>query len=330
MSLVDEIDLKVFSGNGGDGVVRWSKSRSNPKGGPSGGNGGRGGDVIIRGVRDVLLLGKYRGRTTFRAENGKAGGKKSLHGANGKNVIIDLPVGSVVSVYKEGGDSENRTKVFEVLKEGEEHVVLKGGVGGFGNEHFKSSRNVRPTESTKGKPGERAVLKVELRLIADIGLVGFPNAGKSSLLNVLTNAKAKVGNYAFTTLDPNLGNYFGYIIADIPGLIEGASEGRGLGHKFLRHVSRTKALVFCISVEQDDHFSAYRALMDELLQYDPKLANIPSIIALTKTDLLPSTEVAALAREMAVRGARVLPISTYDEDSVKTFGDAIVEFVQSL
>ncbi|MAZ67402.1 GTPase ObgE [bacterium] len=316
MSLVDEIDLEAFSGKGGDGVVRWLAL----KGGPAGGDGGKGGDVVIRGVRDILLLGKYRGNTTFRAGDGKPGGKQSLHGSNGKDVVVDLPVGSVVRV----GEKE-----YELLEEGDEQVVLKGGAGGFGNEHFKSSRNVRPMQSTEGKPGMHATLKVELRLIADIGLVGFPNAGKTSLLNALTNARAKVGNYEFTTLDPNLGDYFGYIIADIPGIIEGASEGRGLGHKFLRHISRTKALIFCISVEQDDHFSVYRALLDELSQFDPNLLEIPSMIVLTKTDLASEGEVASSLGALEASGKQVLPVSVHEEASVKSLGDSIVAFVRA-
>ena len=273
MKFVDEIVLEATSGNGGDGVVRWDNSRNNPKGGPAGGNGGRGGDVVLRAVRDINLLSKYRSNTTFTAQNGKDGGGRNLHGHDGPDVVIALPVGSIVN------------REHELLEEGQEITILKGGQGGLGNTHFKSSRNVTPKESTKGKKGESLELHVELRLIADIGLVGFPNAGKSSLLNALTNAKAKVGDYPFTTLDPNLGDFHGYIIADIPGIIEGASSGKGLGHKFLRHISRTKSLIYCISAEQDDPVGQISAISEELGLYDKSLLSIPKMIVVTKFDL---------------------------------------------
>lgn len=321
MTFVDEIILHAKAGNGGDGVVRWSKSRSNPKGGPAGGNGGRGGDVIIRGVRNAGLLEKYRGDTTFHAEDGESGSKNSLHGRNGEPIVIDLPVGSLVRL-------QAKEKVFELLTEGEEHVILKGGVGGFGNEHFKSSRNVTPMESTNGKPGEEDVLEVELRLIADVGLVGFPNAGKSSLLNALTNAKAKVGNYAFTTLDPNLGDYHGYIIADIPGIIEGASEGRGLGHKFLRHISRTKSLIFCISVEQDDPISAFRTLQSELFAFDEEFRNSRFMIALTKVDLGETEEeVTEKLKNLQKIAPEVIPVSIEQPDALRAFEKRLSAFL---
>ena len=322
MNFVDEIDLEVISGDGGGGVVRWNQTRRNQKGGPNGGDGGRGGDVLIKGVRDSSLLGKYRGNTLFSAGHGGNGGQNSLHGEDGEDKIILLPIGSIVHLKEKG-------TTFELMNE-EEIVVLKGGRGGLGNEHFKSSRNVTPTESTEGKSGESDVLEIELKLIADLGLVGFPNAGKSSLLNSLTNSRAKVGNYAFTTLDPNLGDLFGYIIADIPGIIEGASEGRGLGHKFLRHINRTKALVYCISAERDDQIAAFRALLGELVKYDPLMEKLPFVILLTKTDLVSGEERNDMMKELKTLSDNVYSMSIHDEASVKTFSDNIVSFIQTL
>lgn len=321
MTLVDEIILYAKAGDGGDGVVRWNKSRSNQKGGPAGGDGGRGGDVIIRAVRNTALLEKYRGNTKFRAEDGGSGSKNSLHGKNGEPVIIDLPIGSIVRLPK-------KEKVFELLEEGEEHVLLKGGVGGYGNEHFKSSRNVKPMESTEGKVGEEDELQIELRLIADVGLVGFPNAGKTSLLNAITNTSGKVGNYAFTTLDPNLGDFHGYIIADIPGIIEGASEGRGLGHKFLRHISRTKSLIFCISVEQENPISAFRTLKDELLAFDSAFAEKDFFIALTKSDLAASeVDVAKAIEELQEVASEVVAVSVVTDEGTDSFVSYLSSFL---
>ena len=188
---------------------------------------------FIVAVRDVHILSKYKAKKSFVAGRGEDGGNKSLHGKNGANFVLELPVGSIITRT----DTDER---WQLTKEGEKIMLLKGGYGGFGNEHFKSSINTTPQEHKEGQDGERANFKIELELFADIGLIGLPNAGKSSLLNSLTNAQARVGDYAFTTLDPNLGDFYGYIIADIPGIIEGASEGKGLGVKFLRHIKRTK------------------------------------------------------------------------------------------
>ncbi|HEV8666726.1 MAG TPA: GTPase [Candidatus Paceibacterota bacterium] len=225
MAFVDELTFDAAAGKGGDGVVRWLHEKGKEYSGPSGGNGGNGGNVYMRAVRDLNLLARYRGEKRFDAPSGADGENSNRHGKGGDDMTIDLPIGSLVRNTATG-------EQYELLEEGEKIMILKGGRGGAGNAAFKSSVNITPEESTPGALGESATFTIELRIIADAGLVGLPNAGKSSLLNALTNAAAKVAPYAFTTLDPNLGALYGYIIADIPGLIEGASEGKGLGFRF--------------------------------------------------------------------------------------------------
>ncbi len=320
MKFIDEIILEACSGNGGDGVVRFSTARGKPKGGPSGGNGGNGGSVVVRAIRDVALLSKYRGNNKFKAEDGTPGGTGSLYGKNGSDVIINLPVGSVVTVGSTGSQ-------FELTKEGEEVKVLRGGTGGYGNEHFKSSRNVTPQEHTDGKLGSCTALYIELKLIADAGLIGFPNAGKSSLLNSLTRAHAKVGDYQFTTLDPNLGEVYGHILADIPGLIEGASEGKGLGDKFLRHIMRTNTLIHCISVEREDIESAYSAVRAELKAYNPELLDKQEIIVLTKVDLISQDKLDDFLLKAALLSDDVVAVSILDDESIKFLQDKLTKIL---
>jgi len=242
MAFIDEMKFHAHAGRGGVGVVRWRHEFSKEFSGASGGNGGRGGDVRVIAVRDLGILARYRNTKEFDAEKGEDGMKDSRHGRNGQDLVIDLPIGSIITDHRTG-------HTFQLLEEGENVRILKGGSGGLGNEYFKGSTNTTPMESTNGYDGEEGDFSVELELVADAGFIGLPNAGKSSLLNVLTNADAKVGSYAFTTLEPNLGALYNFVLADIPGLIEGASLGRGLGHKFLRHVRRTKILFHLISLE---------------------------------------------------------------------------------
>jgi GTP-binding protein len=272
MALIDEIKFYAEAGKCGDGVIRWRQEKFVPKGGPAGGDGGRGGDFYAVAVRDISILTKYKAKKSFKAEDGEAGGNKSLHGKNGEDFILELPIGSIISNIDTG-------EKWQLLEEGKKVLLLRGGYGGYGNEHFKSSINTTPKKANEGALGESGNFTVELMLFADIGLVGYPNAGKSSMLNMITKANAKVGDYAFTTLDPNLGDFYGYIIADIPGIIEGASEGKGLGLKFLRHIKRTKMLFHCLSLESTSLITDYKTIRKELKAYSEELAAKEGIYA---------------------------------------------------
>ena len=317
MGFIDELTINASAGKGGDGVVRWRHEKFKEFGGPSGGDGGRGGDVYVRAVRDVHLLSKYRHNPNFAAGNGGDGQKNDLHGADGEDLYIDIPIGSVVKNLKTG------TEV-SLVEEDESIKLLSGGRGGRGNASFKSSTNQRPEECTHGEPGESADFDIEIRLIADIGLVGLPSAGKTSLLNTLTNAKGKIGDYPFTTLEPNLGEFYGYIIVDIPGLIEGALDGKGLGHKFLRHIRRTRIIAHLVSLENEKPMEAYKTIRNEIKKYDEELAMKPEIIVLTKSDTVSAD--AADERRSAFEKvvSEVFVVSLYDDDSVKKLRDGLV------
>ena len=321
MAFLDEITIKAVAGKGGDGVVRWRREKFIARGGPNGGDGGKGGDVYIRAVRSLRVLDQYRSKREYEAQNGAPGDGRSFKGADGERLYIDFPVGSKVTMSPSG-------VVHELMKEGTEIKILQGGFGGFGNEHFKSSTNQAPKEATPGKPGEETELHVEVSLIADAGLIGFPNAGKSSLLNALTNATAKIGDYPFTTIDPNLGDLYGYIIADIPGLIEGASEGRGLGHKFLRHVSKTKVLVHLVSFEQQDMMQAYETVRGELEKYGRDLIDKEEIILLTKTDTVDAATIAVAQKKFEKLGKPVFVVTLFDEKIVKSFSDELIKLLK--
>lgn len=324
MALVDELTILARAGKGGDGVVRWLHLKGKEYSGPAGGNGGNGGDVYIRGVRDISLLGRYRGEKKFEAESGEDGQSYNRDGKGGEDLTIDLPVGSIVRNQSTG-------EVHELISEGQTILVLKGGRGGAGNAVFKSSVNVTPSESTPGIAGEEAELHIELRLIADAGFIGLPNAGKTSLLNALTGAQAKVGNYAFTTLDPNLGVLYGFVLADIPGLIEGASEGKGLGSKFLRHIARTKLLIHCVSLESENPMADYEAVRAEVSSFpDADLAQKQEVVVLTKSDAKTPSEIDALVAQFAKEGREVLAVTILDDASVKAFGDALVSTLRKL
>ncbi len=319
---IDELTLNIWAGRGGNGIVSWMHAKGLDHACPGGGDGGRGGNVYLLGVRDIGLLSEHRFVKDFIAQNGGDGMGDCMHGASGDDLTIKLPIGSVVTNTETGA-------FVEVLTE-EPIFFLKGGNGGYGNDHFKSSKNIRPRESTLGKPGEGGEFFVELKLLVDLGFVGLPNAGKSSLLNALTKAKAKIGSYQFTTLVPNLGDLYGFIIADIPGLIEGASEGKGLGHKFLRHISRTKMLLHCISCENKEPLKVYEMIRGELEKYDPDLLNKKEIILLTKTDLVDEETLKSYESLFKKTHEYIYSVSIIDDNSIKTLSDGLVKILRNL
>lgn len=315
---IDELTLLFKAGRGGDGVVRWRHEKGRDHAGPSGGNGGKGGDVYAIAVRDIGILSAYRNVKEFSAERGEDGSKDLKQGATGKDIEIKLPIGSRITNLS--------TKYsIELLKENEKVLLLKGGRGGLGNEHFKGSTNIRPKEFTLGEEGEEAYFHIELLLVVDVGIIGLPNVGKSSLLNTLTKAHSKVGDFPFTTLEPSLGSFYGLIIADIPGLIEGAAEGRGLGHKFLRHIERTKALMHCISAETEDPIAAYKVVRKELELYNKDMIKKPEVILLTKVDTVSNEEAEKKIKLLKNINKNVFPVSILDDKLVKDLGSFLTK-----
>lgn len=327
MAFVDEITFHAKAGNGGSGVVRWRHEKGKEFAGAAGGNAGPGGDVYVKAVRDINILARHKSTKQFSAGSGEDGKNWSKHGGAGKDCIIELPIGSVVKNLSTG-------RTIELLEEGKTSKILHGGRGGLGNEHFKASTNVRPEQSTDGQEGEEADFVVELNLIADAGLIGLPNAGKSSLLNALTNANAKVASYAFTTLDPNLGALpGGFILADIPGLIEGAAEGKGLGHKFLKHVKRTKLLVHLVSLENEDVVTTYDTVRKELEKFSDELLNKKEVIILSKTDTVDANKLSAAKKALAkhIKEEReILFVSILDDQSIKDLSEKLVKLLEGI
>ena len=284
-NFVDYVKLTIRSGKGGRGSTHLRREKYVPKGGPDGGDGGHGGNIIVRGNANLWTLQSFRFKKHFKAGNGGDGGGSRKSGISGEDVIVDVPLGTIVK------DTNTDTVFFEINDENTETILLKGGKGGRGNFHFKSPTNQTPRYSQAGLPGEELQITLELKVLADVGLVGYPNAGKSTLLSVLSDAKPKIADYEFTTLKPNLGivamsDYRSFVMADIPGIIEGASEGRGLGHYFLRHIERNSILLFMIPVDTKDVKKDFNVLRSELIKYNPELADKDFMIAFSKCDLM--------------------------------------------
>jgi GTPase len=306
--LIDEVSIKIRAGHGGKGKVAFNKNLMSL--GPAGGSGGLGGSVYATGVSDLSALGQFRYKKEFSAEDGQNGRDQFRDGHVGKDLVVKLPVGTVIHNLTTGVD-------IEIEKVGEQITLAAGGLGGKGNFQYKSSRNTSPKQSQPGLPGETFDLHLELKFIADVGFVGLPNVGKSSLLNKLTNARSKVANYAFTTLEPNLGVYYELILADIPGLIEGSSTGRGLGIKFLRHIERTKTLFHFISAESENPVKDYKTIRKELGAYNKALLEKPEHVFLTKSDLLSPAELKERLIALKKIDSNVIAISIEDPESIK-------------
>ncbi len=284
-NFVDYVKINLTSGDGGAGSRHFYRAKGIPKGGPDGGDGGRGGHIILRGNRNLWTLLQFKYKKHIRAEPGQRGSENNKTGSSGNDVILDVPLGTIAR------DAETNEFLVEVTKHDEEYILLEGGRGGQGNTHFKSSTNQSPDYAQPGEAGTEGWYILELKVLADVGLVGLPNVGKSTLLSVVSAAKPEIANYEFTTIVPNLGmvqyrDGKSFAMADIPGIIEGAHEGKGLGHRFLRHIERNATLLFCIPADADDMGAQYRILLNELEQYNPELLDKPRVLALTRADMV--------------------------------------------
>jgi len=348
--MVDLVEIKVKAGKGGDGKVSFRREKFIPKGGPDGGDGGRGGDIIFVADNNMSTLIDFKSKRIFEAEEGQQGGPNKMSGKSGSNLYIKLPVGTLVYEMREefsetGGESiiesdfdeSRQILVCDLVSPGQEYVIARGGIGGKGNVNFKSSKNRSPLQYTKGTAGDEKILKLEVKLIADVGLVGAPNAGKSTLLNRLTNANAKVANYPFTTISPNLGilrveRGKDIVLADIPGLIEGASAGKGLGDDFLRHVERTRILIHLIDPLTDGYenldensFQDYLMIREELSKYGNKLDSKKSLICINKIDVTEvKNALADIKKRFEKEGLEIFGISAVTGEGVDSLINKVI------
>lgn len=306
--LIDNVTIRVRAGDGGRGAVAFNGNKMML--GPVGGNGGFGGNIYFEGVSDLSALSQFRNKKEIKTNNGGNGRGNFIDGKDGEDIIIKVPIGTVVTKLETG-------EIIEIVKVGERILVAKGGYPGKGNFHYRSSTNTRPKQFGPGTPGEEFTVRLELKLIADIGLIGLPNAGKSSLLNEITGAKSKVGNYAFTTLEPNLGVYYELILADIPGLIEGASEGKGLGIKFLQHIERTKIIFHLVSAESDNPARDYRVVRKEVKKYSKELDKKKEYLFLAKYDMVSEGNLRKKLTALKKLNKNVIALSIHDMDSLE-------------
>lgn len=296
-NFVDQIRIFCRSGHGGAGSKHFMRTKYNPQAGPDGGDGGRGGHIILKGNKNLWTLLHLRYFKNVLAENGQSGSGNNCTGKTGKDIIIEVPLGTIAF------DEETGKKEAEIMEDGQEVIWIRGGRGGLGNANFATATNQAPEYAQPGEPGQEAWKVLELKVLADVGLVGFPNAGKSTLLSAVTAAKPKIADYAFTTIDPNLGmvayrDNKSFCIADLPGIIEGAAEGRGLGHRFLRHIERNPVLLFLIPADSKDHRKEFDILVNELEQYNPELLHKEFIIAISKSDMLDDELKTAISKEL--------------------------------
>lgn len=323
-NFVDYVKVFLASGNGGKGSVHLHREKYITKGGPDGGDGGRGGHVIIRGNQNLWTLVNFKFKKHFKAEHGEHGSKSRSTGADGADVYLDVPLGTVVK------NPDTNEVLFEITEHGEEKIALEGGMGGRGNWHFKTSTNQTPRYAQPGIEGQEAYFLLELKVLADVGLVGFPNAGKSTLLSVITSAKPKIADYEFTTLKPNLGiveyrNFQSFVMADIPGIIEGAAEGKGLGHYFLRHIERNATLLFLIPADSKDISQEYAILLDELKRYNPELLHKERLVAISKSDMLDDELMDEMKKELDIdfKGVPYMFISSVTQMGITELKDKL-------
>jgi GTP-binding protein len=317
--IIDDVTIKVKAGHGGKGAVAFNTTKLSL--GPTGADGGLGGSVYLEGTSDLGSLIQFRYKKEAVAQDGENGKSQFRDGATGEDIILKIPVGTIIHNLTTGEE-------FEIIHIEQKVKIAEGGKGGRGNFKFRSSRNTSPTQSQGGLPGEEFDFRFELKLIADIGFVGLPNVGKSSLLNELTNANSKVANYHFTTLDPHLGVYYELVLADIPGIIEGASEGKGLGIKFLKHIDRTKVIFHFISAESKDLIKDYEVIRKELGCHNKELLEKDEYILLTKIDLLDKKEIDKKVKELKKKNKKVFPISIIDEESIKELEKVLREIIK--
>lgn len=326
-NFIDYIRIFCRSGNGGAGSKHFMRTKFNPKAGPDGGNGGRGGHIILKGNKQLWTLLHLRYYKNVIAENGEGGNKNNRTGADGKDIIIEVPLGTIAR------DEESGKIEAEILEDGQEVVWLRGGRGGLGNANFATATNQAPEYAQPGEPGTEAWKTLELKVLADVGLVGFPNAGKSTLLSVLTAAKPKIADYAFTTLTPQLGmveyrDGRSFCIADLPGIIEGAAEGKGLGHRFLRHIERNAVLLFVIPADSNDHKKEFEVLLNELEEYNPELMQKEFLVAISKSDLLDDELKTAIKKEFN-KTTRVIFISSVTQKGLVELKDLLWQTINA-